>query len=204
VLSSVATTLAVVGLAALAAAALILIWVYNRLVTLRNRYVNALSQIDVQLKRRFDLVPNLVEAARAYLTHERSILEEITRLRAQALGWPAQNPRAQKAPPTEIIGNDMALSQAVGSLTAVLEAYPNLKADKTISDLMEDLASAENRVAFARQAYNDAAMLYNQARETFPAVMFASMMGFGQAWFWWAEPLSRSKPRAGPFKPALP
>ncbi|MDR2302220.1 MAG: LemA family protein [Deltaproteobacteria bacterium] len=170
------------------------IWIYNRLVTLRNRLLNALSQIDVQLKRRFDLVPNLVEATRAYLVHEKSTLEEMARLRGQGGGEISKNPKDQKTPPTAAIQNDLALTRAMGRFTAVVESYPDLKANQTIADLMEDLSTVENRVAYARQAYNDAVMEYNQTREMFPAVLFASKMGFEQAWLWWVDAPSRNKP----------
>jgi LemA protein len=174
--------------------AIMVIWIYNRLVTLRNRLINALSQIDVQLKRRYDLVPNLVESTRAYLVHEKTTLEEMARLRGLGTGQINKNPREQKNPPTEAIQNDLALSQAMGRFTAVVESYPELKANQTIADLMEDLSSVENRVAYARQAYNDAVMEYNQTREMFPAVLFASKMGFERAWLWWVEAQSRAKP----------
>jgi LemA protein len=187
-------------IAVLAISAVTVIWAYNRLVTLRNRYLNALSQIDVQLKRRHDLVPNLVESARAYLAHEQNILGEIARLRAQTPEGLGQNSLAHKdakatlVPPTALIENDLALSRAVGRLTAVMESYPDLKANATIAELMEDLSSAENRVSFARQAYNDAVMEYNQYREAIPSAIFASKLGFAQAWFWWSDPAGRANP----------
>jgi LemA protein len=196
---SVVNFIVILALIALALVAIIVIWSYNRLVTRRNRFINALSQIDVQLKRRYDLVPGLVESVRGYLTHEKSILEEIARLRAQPGPSLPRNPRSQKVAPTALIQNDLALSQAMSQFTAVIESYPNLKADKAIADLMDDLQSVENRVAFARQAYNDAVMDYNLTREMFPAVMFASTLGFKEAWFWWTDPQSRVKPTVGTF-----
>ncbi|MDR1677139.1 MAG: LemA family protein [Deltaproteobacteria bacterium] len=174
----------------------LMIVVYNRLVVLKNRFINALSHIDVQLKRRYDLVPNLVESARAYLSHEKGTFEEIARLRVQAISGISQDFRSGQ--PKDLIQNDLALSRAIGHLAAVIESYPDLKADKTIANLMEDLSSVENRVSFARQAYNDAVMEYNQTRESFPAFMFASLMHFKQAWFWWAETETRSKPNLNP------
>ncbi|MDR3135241.1 MAG: LemA family protein [Deltaproteobacteria bacterium] len=192
--SGLTTFLAYLLAGVLLIAAIVTIATYNRLVTLKNRYLNAMSQIDVQLKRRHDLVPSLVESARAYLSHEQSTLEEIARLRAAAFGGLSQSPKALKTAPAETIQNDLALSSAMGHLSAVMESYPNLKADRTVASLMEDLSSVENRISFARQSYNDAVMEYNQTRESFPAHMFASMLGFGLAWHWWAEPASRSRP----------
>lgn len=178
----------------LAALGVVLAVIYNRLVTLRNRYLNALSQVDVQLKRRGDLVPNLVESVRAYLVHEKSAIEEVVRLRSESAGLPTRSPGRKSGLSAAAVENDLALSRAMARLTAIIESYPELKADRPVADLMEDLASAENRVSYARQAYNDAVMEYNQARETFPALMFASMLGFSQAWLWWSDPAGRTRP----------
>ncbi|MEI6210859.1 MAG: LemA family protein [bacterium] len=170
-------------LAALVLAVLFVIGIYNRLVALRNLFKNAFAQIDVQLQRRHDLIPNLVEAAKAYLKHESSTLENVIAARNQAVaarGAAAANP-ADSAAVQGLLGAEGVLSGAMGRLFAVMEAYPNLKADQTIARLMEELSSTENRVAFARQSYNDTVMQYNTARETFPNVLFAGMFGFEQA-----------------------
>ncbi len=162
---------------------LMVVGIYNRLVALRNLFKNAFAQIDVQLQRRHDLIPNLVEAAKAYLTHERGTLENVTAARNQAVAArsaAAANP-ADGAAVQTLLGAEGALSGAMGRLFAVMEAYPNLKADQTIARLMEELSSTENRVAFARQAYNDAVMQYNTTRETFPNVVFAGAFGFQSA-----------------------
>jgi LemA protein len=157
--------------------------IYNRLVTLRQRVLNAYAQIDVQLKRRYDLIPNLVEAVKGYMAHERETLEAViaarnTALNASALA--AANPRDSAAILT-LAGAENALLGALGRFMALREAYPALKADQHASRLMEELSSTENRVAFARQAYNDAVMLYNTTREKFPNVLLAPMLGFNEA-----------------------
>ena len=158
-------------------------WValYNRLVSRRNAFRNAFSQIDVQLKRRHDLVPNLVETAKAYLKHERGTLEAVVAARNVAAGAAA---RAAASPgdPSLMAGLSAAEGVLAGSLSrllAVAEAYPDLKANQTMAALMEELSSTENRIAFARQAFNDAVMTYNNARETFPGVLVAG--GFAAA-----------------------
>jgi len=163
--------------------ALFVAGIYNRLVALRNLFKNAFAQIDVQLQRRHDLIPNLVEAAKAYLKHESSTLENVIAARNQAVaarGAAAANP-ADGAAVQGLLGAEGMLSGAMGRLFAVMESYPNLKADQTIARLMEELSSTENRVAFARQAYNDAVMQYNTSRETFPNIVFAGMFGFQSA-----------------------
>lgn len=157
--------------------------IYNRLVTLRQRYLNAYAQIDVQLKRRYELIPNLVEAVKGYMAHERDTLEAVIAARNAAAGASeraAANPR-DTAAILSLAGAENMLLGALGRFMALREAYPQLKADQHASRLMEELASTENRVAFARQAYNDAVMLYNTAREKFPNVMLAPMLGFGEA-----------------------
>ena len=167
----------------LAVLLLYIIVVYNRLVKLRNRFKNAFAQIDVQLKRRYDLIPNLVEAAKAYLKHESQTLEAVIAARNQALKAmqaARQNPgdaSAMKA----LMGAEAAVGGALLNLNAVMEDYPELKADQTIAQLTEELTSTENRVAFARQAYNDEVMIYNTQRETFPDVVLSGMMGFKPA-----------------------
>lgn len=157
--------------------------IYNRLVTLRNRFKNAFAQIDVQLKRRYDLIPNLVETARAYMKHEKETLENVTMARNQAMSAmkrASQNPDSASAMKS-LMGAEAALGSALLQLNAVMEAYPDLKADQTMKDLHEELVSTENRVSFARQAYNDDVMIYNTRRETFPDLIFAGMFGFKEA-----------------------
>jgi LemA protein len=157
--------------------------VYNRLVSLRNRYKNAYAQIDVQLKRRYDLIPNLVETAKGYLRHERETLEAVIQARNQAQRagqQAAQNPGAPEAMHA-LQGAESMLQGALGRFFALSEAYPDLKGDRTMTQLMEELRSTENRIAFARQAFNDAVTAYNTARERFPAVLLAGPLGFGEA-----------------------
>src|ERR1700704_935880 len=156
---------------------------YNSLVTLRNRYKNAYSQIDVQLKRRYDLIPNLVETAKGYLSHERGTLEAVIAARnaaATANTRAAQNPGDAGAM-KEISSAESALSGAMSRLFALAEAYPDLKANTTMLNLMEELTSTENKVSFARQAYNDAVMAYNTRREVFPTNLIAGPFNFGAA-----------------------
>ncbi len=157
-------------LAVLAALALWVIVIYNNLVGLRNRFKNAFSQIGVQLKRRHDLIPNLVETAKTYMAHERQTLEAVIAARNAAAGA-AQRAVADPADPEAIRGvmaAEAGLSGALGRLFAVSESYPELKASQTMAQLSEELTSTENRIAFARQAYNDAVMEYNTGIETFP------------------------------------
>jgi LemA protein len=164
----------------------VLMWVvgaYNRLVALRNRFKNAFAQIDVQLKRRYDLIPNLVETAKGYIKHERGTLEAVVAARnaaSSANARAAQNP-GDAAAMKELSGAETALTSTLGRLFAVAEAYPDLKANTTMMALMEELTSTENKVAFARQAYNDAVMGYNTQRETFPTNMIAGPFNFGPA-----------------------
>jgi LemA protein len=156
---------------------------YNGLVALRNRFANAFSQIDVQLKRRHDLIPNLVETAKAYLNHERQTLEAVIAARGQAVSAGSK----AAADPTDpmamqgMLAAEGALSAGLGRLLAISEAYPNLKADATMIQLTEELASTENRIAFARQAYNDAVMVYNIGREQMPASIIANACNFRAA-----------------------
>ena len=164
-------------------ALIFVIGAYNALVTLRNRYKNAYSQIDVQLKRRYDLIPNLVETAKGYLQHERGTLEAVITARNAAVSAntrAAQNPGEASAM-KEISSAESALSGVMGRLFALAEAYPNLKANETMMSLMEELTSTENKVSFARQAYNDAVMTYNTRREVFPTNFIASTFNFGPA-----------------------
>jgi LemA protein len=154
--------------------------VYNSLVTLRNRFKNAFAQIDVQLKRRYDLIPNLVEVAKGYLKHERETLERVIRARNQAINANQQaardpgNPDAIKG----LMGAESVLGGALGRLMVVVEQYPDLKANQNMMQLTEELTSTENKIAFARQAYNDAVMIYNTRREMFPDQVIASMFHF--------------------------
>jgi len=164
----------------------VLMWVvgaYNRLVALRNRFKNAYAQIDVQLKRRYDLIPNLVETAKGYIKHERGTLEAVIAARNAASAAnvvAAQNP-GDAAAMKGLSGAETALTSTLGRLFAVAEAYPDLKANTTMMALMEELTSTENKVAFARQAYNDSVMAYNTQRETFPTNMIAAPFNFGPA-----------------------
>lgn len=159
------------------------IGIYNKLVSLRNRFKNAFSQIDVQLKRRYDLIPNLVETAKAYLKHERETLEAVIAARnsaATAAQKVAQDPTNAEA----IRGLNAAEGNLAGFMKqffALSESYPDLKANKNMAQLSEELVSTENKVSFARQAYNDAVMEYNTKRESFPEVIFAGMFGFQPA-----------------------
>jgi LemA protein len=161
-------------------AALLAIGIYNRLVGLRNRFKNAYAQIDVQLKRRHDLIPNLVETAKGYLQHERGTLEAVTTARNHAANA-RQSAALNPGDPTamkNLIGAETALMGSLGRLFALAEAYPDLKANQTMAQLMEELTSTENKVAFARQAYNDAVMAYNIGRETFPNSLVAGAFSF--------------------------
>jgi LemA protein len=156
---------------------------YNGLVSLRNRFKNAFAQIDVQLKRRYDLIPNLVETAKGYLKHESSTLEAVIAARNMASSAnikAAQNPGDATAM-KELGGAESALSGTLGRLFAVSEAYPDLKANQEMMQLMEELTSTENKVSFARQAYNDSVMVYNTARETFPTNIIANTFNFAAA-----------------------
>ena len=166
--------------------AALVIWaisIYNGLVSLRNRFKNAFAQIDVQLKRRYDLIPNLVETAKGYMKHERETLEAVIKARNVAVGA-AQAASANPGNPAAM----QQLGQAEGALTGVLgrlfalaEAYPDLKANQNMLSLQEELTSTENKVAFSRQAYNDSVMEYNTKRESFPETFFAGAFGFGPA-----------------------
>jgi LemA protein len=162
---------------------LFLVSQYNRLVSLRNRFKNAFAQIDVQLKRRYDLIPNLVEIAKGYMKHERDTLEAVIAARNQA----SQAEQRAAADPGDaeavknLMGAERALTGTLGRFFALSEAYPDLKANQNMMSLQEELSSTENKVAFARQGYNDAVMTYNTARESFPTVIIANMFGFTEA-----------------------
>lgn len=152
--------------------------IYNSLVTLRNRFRNAFAQIEVQLKRRYDLIPNLVETARGYMQHERETLDAVISARndaatlLKAIGDGGDSPSLGK-----LAGAENALQGALGKLNVTMEAYPDLKASENMQQLSEELTSTENRVAFARQGFNDAVMAYNTYRQSFPPVLFAGLFG---------------------------
>jgi LemA protein len=167
-------------LAAVAMLALFVVGIYNRLVALRNRFKNAFAQIDVQLKRRYDLIPNLVEVAKGYLKHEHSTLEDVIKARNIALAASqaaAANP-ADAAAIKSLGSAETGLAGALSRLMVVAEQYPDLKANQNMMQLTEEITSTENKVSFARQSYNDSVMTYNTTRETFPSVVFAGMFGF--------------------------
>lgn len=173
-------TTTLIGLAVIAVVVIYIIAIYNRLVSLRNRFKNGFAQIDVQLQRRHDLIPNLVEAAKAYLSHERNTLTEVMEARNNAVSAqkdaasdPADGAKIQKLSSAENM-----LSRALANFYAVAENYPELKANETIQQLMEELSSTENRVAFSRQAYNDEVMVFNTYREKFPNNIIAGLFAF--------------------------
>ena len=162
--------------------AYILTQMYNRLILLKNRCDNSFAQIEVQLKRRYDLIPNLVEAVKAYLQHEHETLEDVIAARNQAA---AGLSKATKAPTNAktiqaFMNSENALAGAIGRMNFVMEQYPELKANESISELTEELSHTENRIAFSRQSYNDLTMVFNTFRQSFPTVMFAAMFGFAK------------------------
>ena len=173
----------IVLLAVLVILVIALIAIYNGLVVLRNRFKNAFAQIDVQLKRRYDLIPNLVETAKGYMKHERETLEAVVKARNVAMGaaGTARNDPGDPEAMKGLVNAEGALRGSVARMMLVVERYPELKADKNMAMLMEELTSTENKVAFARQSYNDAVTAYNTKRETFPTVAFAGMLGFRPA-----------------------
>ncbi len=161
----------------------LVVGVYNGLVRARNAFRNAFAQIDVQLQRRFDLIPNLVETAKGYLSHERETLEAVIAARGAAVSGlaAAQANPGDPAAMAELANAQGALNGALGRLLVVAEAYPDLKANQNMMQLTEELTSTENKVAFARQAYNDSVMAYNNKREVFPSSVVAGMFNFAQA-----------------------
>lgn len=167
-------------LAILVVVGLFAIGLYNGLVAARNAFRNAFAQIDVQLTRRYDLIPNLVETAKAYMAHERSTLEAVIQARNSAVAGlsAAKASPGEAAAMQQLAGADNALTQTLGRLFALSEAYPDLKANQNMMQLGEELTSTENKVAFARQAYNDAVMQYNNRREQFPGSIVAGMFAF--------------------------
>jgi LemA protein len=172
--------------------------IYNSLVALRNRFMNAFAQIDVQLKRRYDLIPNLVETAKGYLKHEREPLEAVIKARNIALAA-SQSAAANPADANALRGlvtAETGLAGALSRLMVVSEQYPDLKANQNMMQLTEEMTSTENKIAFARQAFNDSVMTYNTTRETFPNVIFAGMFGFQTAELFKIEdPTERNAPK---------
>ncbi len=171
---------------------------YNKLVSLRNRFKNAFAQIDVQLKRRYDLIPNLVETAKGYMKHERETLEAVVNARNQAA---AASKRAAENPGDPdsmkgLTGAETALTGTLGRMFALMESYPDLKANQNMVQLMEELTTTENKIAFSRQAYNDSVMVYNTRCSVFPSVLIANSMGFNQAELFEIEaPAEREAPK---------
>jgi len=169
----------IIVLVVLAAIAFWIASIYNRLVALKNRYENGFSQIEVQLKRRYDLIPNLVETAKGYMAHERETLEAVINARNQAMA----GLQAAAADPSnaggikELSGAEGMLGSAMGRLNVVMEAYPDLKANQNMMQLTEELTTTENKVAFSRQGYNDQVTAYNTYRQSFPPTVFANMFG---------------------------
>jgi len=179
----------IIFLAIIAAVVLYLVGIYNGLVTARNNYKNAFAQIDVQLQRRYDLIPNLVETAKAYMAHERNTLEAVTAARAAAmtgLNAAKANPGDPQAM-QQLTSAETQLPGTQKTLFAVSESYPDLKANQNMMQVSEELTSTENKVAFARQAYNDGVMYYNNKREVFPNSFIANMYSFTPATPWEVE-----------------
>ncbi len=169
----------IITLVVLAVLGFWLVSIYNKLVTYKNRFKNAFSQIEVQLKRRYDLIPNLVETAKGYMSHERETLEAVIAARNQAMAGleaAAKDP-ANASAIKELASAEGILGSAMGRLNVVMEAYPDLKANQNMMQLSEELTSTENRVAFSRQAYNDGVTAYNTFKQTFPPVLFAGFFG---------------------------
>lgn len=177
------TVILLVILAIIVFGILFFIGIYNKLIQLKNRFKNGFAQIDVQLKRRYDLIPNLVEVAKGYMKHEREVLEAVIKARNQAstaMEKASADPGNGEAM-QGLIGAESALSGTLGRLFALVEAYPDLKANQNMMQLSEELTTTENKVSFARQAFNDAVMAYNTAREVFPSNIVANMFAFKEA-----------------------
>ena len=174
------TTLVIVGV--LIVLVMIIVGIYNKLVTLKNRFENAFSQIEVQLQRRYDLIPNLIETVKGYMKHEKETLEAVIQARNQAqssLQAASQNPGDASAI-AGLAGAEGMLGGALGRIFALSESYPDLKANQNMANLQEELSSTENKVSFSRQAFNDSVTAYNTYKQTFPPVFFAGMFGHGQ------------------------
>jgi LemA protein len=194
----IALIVVAVVLVVLVVIALSIVGIYNSLVALRNQFKNAFAQIDVQLKRRYDLIPNLVETAKAYMKHEHDTLEDVIKARNIALAasqTAAANPSDANAM-KGLVSAEGGLSGALSKLMVVAEQYPDLKANQNMMQLTEELTSTENKIAFARQAYDDSVMVYNTSRETFPNVILAGMFGFLPAELFKVEdPTERNAPK---------
>ena len=174
------TTLVIVGV--LIVLIMIIVGIYNKLVTLKNRFENAFSQIEVQLQRRYDLIPNLIETVKGYMAHEKETLEAVIQARNPAqssLQTASQNPGDATAI-AGLAGAEGVLGGALGRIFALSESYPDLKANQNMANLQEELSSTENKVAFSRQSFNDSVTEYNTYKQTFPPVIFAGMFGHGQ------------------------
>ena len=176
-------TAAIVILGVLIVLVLLVVGTYNRLVASRQRYKNGFAQIDVALKRRHDLIPNLVEVAKKYMDHEKGTLEAVIEARNQAANAQkaAQALPGDKGAIQELLGAEAALTGSLGKLFALSESYPELRSNQNMLQLSEELSNTEDKIAFARQQYNDAVMQYNTRRETFPSVLFANAFGFKEA-----------------------
>lgn len=171
-LSSIVFWLLVIG------AAVYVVGIYNGLVSLKNQFKNAFAQIEVQLKRRYDLIPQLVETAKGYMSHERETLEAVIKARNEALSILEKSGAGAEVSDLGSLANaDNLLQAALGKMQVAIEAYPDLKANENMMQLSEELTSTENRVAFARQAYNDSVMAYNEYRQSFPQTLFAAKFG---------------------------
>lgn len=173
-------------------ALLLILWaigIYNRLIALKNRFVNAFSQIDVQLQRRYDLIPNLVETAKTYMEYEKATLTQVIEARneAEAIEKKAAASPGDQAAMERLVKAEGKLTRSMGQFFALAENYPDLKANQTMSRLMEELSTTENKVAFARQAFNDAVMVYNTYRAQFPNVIVSGMAGYTPARFFEIE-----------------
>lgn len=186
-------------------ALIILMWgiaIYNRLIALKNRFVNAFAQIDVQLQRRYDLIPNLVETAKSYMEYEKDTLTQVIEARNTARGIEEQVAKKPDDPAKmqELMKAEATLTRSMGQFFALAENYPDLKANQTMKQLMEELTTTENKVAFARQAYNDAVMVYNTYRAQFPNVIISNMSGYSPATFFEVQDEEAKKPVKVSFK----